>query len=49
LTDANIPFDETHLIENVQIENLSIHGRQITNAQEGQFTVNAFVQGLEMI
>ena len=42
-------FDETHLIENVQIENLSIHGRHITNAKDGQFTVNAFVHGLEMI
>jgi len=42
-------FDETHLIENVQIENLSIHGRHITNAKDGQFTVNAFVHGLDMI
>ena len=42
-------FDETHRIENVRIENLTIHGRRITNARDGHFTVNAFVHGLELI
>jgi hypothetical protein len=39
-------FDNTHLIEDVRIEKLRIHGMQINNKTQGNFQNNAFVRGL---
>jgi hypothetical protein len=32
-------YDEKHLVENVSFENLTIHGQQIKDAEQGKFTV----------
>ena len=42
-------FDETHLVEDVTIENLTIHGKHITSNVEGHFTVNPYVRGLKLV
>jgi hypothetical protein len=41
-------FDETHLVEDISIENLTIHGKHITSAQEGHFALNPFVRNLKL-
>jgi hypothetical protein len=42
-------FDEMHLVEDVTIENLTLHGKHITSAGEGHFTLNPFVRNLKLI
>jgi hypothetical protein len=55
VTGADFPpsnfhgFDETHLVEDVRIENLTIHGKHITSPADGHFTLNPYVRGLKLV
>ena len=39
-------FDADHLVENVSIEGLTIHGTPIEDAAQGKFSINAFTKGI---
>jgi hypothetical protein len=41
-------YDDDHAIEGVRIENLTIHGKRITNPEDGLFKVNEFVKNLKL-
>jgi hypothetical protein len=39
--------DKDHLIEDVMIENLRIHGQPIKSAADGRFTLNPFTKNVQ--
>jgi polygalacturonase len=42
-------FDAAYLVEDVTIENLTIHGKRITSPEDGHFTINSFVHNLRLV
>ncbi len=42
-------YDNAHLVEDVIIENLTIHGKPITRIEDGRFHLNHFVRNFKLV